>query len=136
MIQIVVVVVLVALAAAFAVATTRALHAPSEAETDRRHDFLAAYDGMGFPADLLVQCYEQLARRVGARRGAIVPGARLAEDLGLDATDVEDVAVLVLARVQGRVPAVRDLDRLDLTVRTVDELVHLLAELHAAEPAR
>lgn len=134
MLQLTVVAVLLALAGGFAFATTRALRSPSESDGDHRHRFLVAYDGEGFPADLLVQCYEQLTRR-GSRPGsAVVPGARLAEDLGMSETDVEDVAVLVLARAHGRVPAVRDLDRLDASVRTVDDLVRLLAELYATEP--
>jgi hypothetical protein len=125
--------VLVVLAGGFAFATTRALRAPSESATDHRHRFLVAYDAAGFPADLLVQCYEQLTRRSSRPGRAVTPEARLAEDLGMSETDVEDAAVLVLARAQGRVPAVRDLDRLDASVRTVDDLVRLLAELYASE---
>ncbi len=117
---------LLALAAGFVLLMQRRLRAPDEHDTTRRHDFLAAFDGETLPADLLVQTYEALSRRLPAGR-AILPASRLAQDCGLGPFDVEDLALLVAARTRGRIPTARDLDALDASVVTVGDLVRFLA---------
>jgi hypothetical protein len=126
----------VLLAAAFALASLRAIARAGRAEapTVARHRFLAAFDAREAPlgrppADLLVQTYETLARRLddGVPHADLRPGARLAADLGLTRADVEDVALLVAARCEGRLPRGRDLDALHHEVTTVEHLVDYLA---------
>lgn len=122
------------LAAGFALASSRTITRAGRADSDTaaRHRFLAAFDARGAagrpPADLLVQTYETLARRLddGVPRQALRPGARLAADLGLSAADVEDVALLVAARCDGRLPHARDLDALHDEAETVEGLVRFL----------
>jgi len=124
------------LAAGFVLASSRTITRAERAESDTaaRRRFLAAFDARGAagraPADLLVQTYETLARRLdaGLPRQALRPGARLAADLGLSAADVEDVALLVVARCDGRLPHARDLDVLHHEAETVEELVRFLGQ--------
>jgi type II secretory pathway pseudopilin PulG len=138
--------VVVLLAAAFALASLRAIARAGRAEapTVARHRFLAAFDARGAafgrpPADLLVQTYETLARRLddGVPHADLRPAARLGADLGLTRADVEDVALLVAARCEGRLPRGRDLDALHHEVTTVEHLVDFLAPfVQPVAPAR
>ncbi len=121
------------LATGFVVAGSRALGAANRRELGGRNSFLAKFDGTGIPAALLVQAYETLSRRVSAEVRDIRPGDRLAENFRLSAADVEDVALLVAARCEARIPTAHDLDELDARVRTVDDLVRFLARFY--EPA-
>ncbi len=122
------------LAGAFAVAASRAITRAGRADaaTAARHRFLSAFDARGagrLPADLLVQTFETLARRLdgGVPHGELRPGAALAADLGLGRGDIEDVALLVAARCELRLPRGRDLDALHQEVTTVEEFVEYLA---------
>ena len=132
-----------ALAAAFGLAASRSITRAGRAEaaTAARHRFLAAFDRRGTahaPADLLVQTYETLASRVAdeAPRRELRPGTRLAADLGLGRADLEDVALLVAARCEVRLPRGRDLDALHREVTTVEHLVDYLARFAAPRVAR
>lgn len=91
-----------------------------------RREFLSEFDGDGLPANMLVEAYEALGRRLGGRGERVTRAARLASDLGLSAADVEDVALLVAARCEGRLPARDDLERLDASVQTVGDLIDFL----------
>ena len=124
----------VLLATGFVVAGTRALNLANRRELGGRNSFLAKFDGSGIPAVLLVQAYETLSRRVSQEIRDIRPGDRLAENLGMTQADMEDVALLVAARSEARIPTAHELDELDARVRTVDDLVRFLAELY--QPAR
>jgi hypothetical protein len=129
-------------ALAFTLAGSRAVSRAGRAEaaTAARHRFLAAFDarGAGAPADLLVQTYETLAGRLdgGVPHGELRPGARFREDLGLEPADVEDVALLVAARCEGRIPRGRDLDALTREVATVEQLVDYLTRFLVRPAAR
>jgi hypothetical protein len=122
------------LATAFVGAGFRALERANRREMGGRNSFLARFDGTGIPADLLVQAYETLSRRVSQDVRDIRPGDRLIETFGLSAADMEDVALLVAARCQARIPKAHELDELDARVRTVDDLVRFLARFY--EPTR
>jgi hypothetical protein len=91
-----------------------------------RREFLSEFDGEGLPANMLVEAYEALGRRLGGRGERVTRSARLAADLRLSAADVEDVALLVAARCEGRLPVRDDLERLDASVVTVGDLIGFL----------
>ena len=118
---------LLVLAAGFVTGGARALAQADRREIGGRGRFLSAFDGRTIPAELLVQTYETLSRRVGPMGRDIRPADRLADGLGLTSTDIEDVALLVAARCEARIPTAHDLDELDGRVRTVDDLVQFLA---------
>ena len=127
------------LAVVFALAASRAVTRAGRAEapTAARHRFLMAFDARPEgrpPADLLVQTYEALARRLddGVPRADLRPAARLRADLGIGKEDLEDVALLVAARCEARLPRGRDLDALHREVDTVEQLVDYLARFAAA----
>jgi hypothetical protein len=122
------------LATGFLVAGSRALDSANRRELGGRNTFLARFDGTGIPADLLVQAYETLSRRVSAEVRDIRPGDRLVENFGMTAADMEDVALLVAARCEARIPSAHELDELDARVRTVDDLVRFLVQFY--EPSR
>lgn len=118
---------LLAGAVGFAAVSIRAL-----ARTDgvfdmpARREFLSEFDDDGLPANMLVEAYEALGRRIGGRGRRVTRASRLLGDLGLTAADVEDVALLVAARCEGRLPATADLNVLDASVRTVGDLIEFL----------
>lgn len=118
---------LLVVATGFAAVSLRAL-ARSEGVLDMpsRREFLAEFDGDGIPANVLVETYEALGRRLAGQGGRVTRSAALLEDLGLSADDVEDIALLVAARCEGRLPVASDLDVLDGSVRRVDDLVRFL----------
>ncbi|MDF1502308.1 hypothetical protein [Roseisolibacter sp. H3M3-2] len=126
MLPIVVVVALLLVAAAFAAASSRTISAAARHDELGRHRFLSAFNGRRLPAELLVQTYEALSRRVGAPAVALVPATALAGDLGLTRMDAEDLALLIAARCEGRIPTAHDLDVLDDSVRTVEDLLEFL----------
>lgn len=114
-------------AAGFAVGSLRALSRTGGlVDMPSRREFLAEFDGEGLPANMLVEAYEALGRRLNGQGGRVTRGARLVTDLGLTAADVEDVALLVAARCEGRLPETADLDALDASVHTVGELIRFL----------
>jgi hypothetical protein len=118
---------LTVLAAGFVQAGTRALQQANRREFGGRKRFVAEYGGRGVPAEVLAQTYDTLSRRLPPKAGELRPDDRLGESLGMSAMDVEDVALLVAARCDGRIPTAHDLDELDREVRTVDDLVQFLA---------
>jgi hypothetical protein len=70
---------------------------------------------------VLAHTYDALHRRRG--RPVIRAGDELADTFGLSRLDVEDLALVVIARCGGRIPSAMDLDQLGRTVRSVDDLV-------------
>lgn len=127
MLPIAVLALLLVFATGFAVASLRALGRPERGlDMPSRREFLAEFDGEGLPANVLVEAYEALGRRLVGQSRRVTRGARLAVDLGLTAADVEDVALLVAARCEGRLPAADDLNVLDASVHTVGELIRFL----------
>lgn len=114
-------------ATGFALASLRAL-----ADPDRTHDmpsrrrFLAEFDGTDVTANVLVEAYEAIGRRLSGRGQRVTRAARLGDDLGLTPADVEDIALLVAARCEGQLPTPADLNNLDRSVETVGELVSFL----------
>lgn len=127
---------LVVLSAGFVAVGARALDRANRRELGGRGRFLSAFDGEGLPAELLVQAYETLSRRVGPNVRDIRPSDRLGPGFGLTEMDVEDVALLVAARSDARIPTSHDLDELDLRVETVADLVRFLAPFCAPSPVR
>jgi hypothetical protein len=136
MLPLAVVVVCTALAGGFTLVASRVVTRAGRAEADAsaRQRFVAAFDARdtgaaGIPAALVVQTFETLAARVGDQisPASLRPDARLEADLGLGAADVEDVALLVAAHCNGRIPRERDLDALHREVETVGELIDYLA---------
>jgi hypothetical protein len=135
---------LAAVATAFVLAGSRAVTRAgrSEATVAARHRFLAAFDARGAaahtPADLLVQTFETLADRLddGVPHAELRPASRLGADLGLGRADVEDVALLVAARCEARLPRGRDLDGLHREVDTVEQFVDYLARVTARPASR
>lgn len=127
MVSIVILALLLTGATGFAIASIRAL-APSTVALDMpaRRRFLAEFDGEGVPANVLLETYEALGRRLGGRGQRVTRRARLGADLGLNAADVEDIALLVAARCGARLPTSTDLDVLDRSVETVSELIRYL----------
>ena len=118
---------LLVVAAGFAAASLRALaRTGGLVDMPSRREFLAEFDGEGLPANMLVEAYEALGRRLNGQGGRVTRGANLVADLGLTAPDVEDIALLVAARCEGRLPETADLDALDTSVHTVGELISFL----------
>jgi len=127
MLPIVILALLLVGATGFAAASIRALARTDESlDMPSRREFLAEFDGEGLPANMLVEAHEALGRRLNGQGGRVTRRARLAGDLGLTAADVEDVALLVAARCEGRLPGTGDLDVLDTSVQTVGELIRFL----------
>ena len=126
MLQLAIVATLLIVAVTFALASSRTIAAATEHDEVGRRRFLSAFNGHRMPAEMLVQAYDALSRRVSAPGVPITPATRLAEDLGLTRTDAEDVALLIAARCEGRIPGARDLDQLDLAVHTVEDLLNFL----------
>lgn len=121
-------------AAGFGLTASREIARAGRAERDTaaRHRFLSAFDGRGagahrVPAELLVQTFETIGARTAAPVAALHPGARLDTDLGLTRTDIEDAALLVVARCEAPLPYARDLDALAREVTTVEGFVRFLA---------
>jgi hypothetical protein len=123
-------------AVGFAAAGARALNRADRREIGGRGRFLSAFDGSAIPAELLVQAYETLSRRVAPAARDIRPADRMVEQLGLTDVDVEDVALLIAARCEARIPTAHDLDELGARVRTVDDLVRFLAPFCTRAPMR
>lgn len=127
MLELAIVAVLISIALGFSLLTSRTLRRVEAVDTTNRHSFLASYDGSALPADVLVQTWDALARWLPEGVREIRQTDRLAEDYGLARLDIEDVALLIAARCEGRIPTGRDLDELDAHVRTVDDLVRFVA---------
>ena len=136
MLELAILATLVVSATAFVAAGSRALSRAERGELGGRRRFLAAFDGSTLPAELLVQAYETLARRVGPSVREIRPADRMGETLGMSDMDVEDVALLIAARCEARIPTARDLDELGARARTVDDLVRFLAPFCTTAPVR
>lgn len=126
---------LLVLAVAFVVVSSRTIAAAAHRDELGRHRFLSAFASRGIPAELLVRTYEALARRATVPDRPLGPSTRLVEDLGLGLVDAEDLALLIAARCEGRIPTGRDLDHLGRSVRTVDDLVCFLSPFCLVELA-
>lgn len=124
-------------AAAFSAVGSHAIDHANRQEIGGRDRFVAAFGRRHrFPAALLAQTYDILSRRTTPPVRDLRPADRLDLTLGMSAADVEDVALLVAARCEGRIPTARDLDELDAHVRTVHDLVGFLVPFCAPAPAR
>jgi hypothetical protein len=126
MLQIAILAALLVTAGGFALVSSRTISAAAQHDELGRHRFLSAFNSLRMPAELLIQAYDALSRRISAPGVPITPGSRLAEDLGLTRMDAEDLALLIAARCEGRIPTARDLDQLDLAVHTVEDLLNFL----------
>ena len=126
MLPIVIVVTLLVVAGTFAAVSSRTISAAAQRDELGRHRFLSAFNGHRLPAELLIQAYDALTRRVSPPGVAIGPATQLAADLGFSRMDAEDLALLIAARCQGRIPTAHDLDELDESVRTVEDLLSFL----------
>ena len=125
MLSIAIIALLLVGATGFAIASIRALAEPDSAhDMPARRRFLAEFDGV--PANLLVETYEAIGRRLSAPGQRVTRDARLGADLALTAADIEDIALLVTARCDGQLPTAADLNRLDRSVETVSELIGFL----------
>lgn len=110
----------------FALFSSRAIDQASSRDEVARHLFLAGFDGSGVAPELLAQTFDALRPRVPAAVDVMRPTDQLAGRYGFSQADAEDVVLLVAARVDGRIPEARDLDRLGVSVRTVADLVRFL----------
>lgn len=137
MFEIAIVTALLVTAVVFALVSSRAIDRADSRDDVARHLFLAAFDGSGAPAELLVHTFEALRPRVPQHVDVMRPADHLAALYGFTQEDAEDVALLVAARMQGDLPTVSDLDRFDDQVRTVADLVRYLMPFSARrdEPA-
>ncbi len=127
MLPLAIVATLVAVAVAFAIVSSRTITAAASRRDELgRHRFLSAFNSHGLPAELLVQTYEALSRRIAAPTLVLGPATTLAGELGLTRIDAEDLALLIAARCEGRIPTAHDLDVLDDSVRTVEDLLAFL----------
>lgn len=126
MLQIAIIVALLVVALSFAAVSSRTISAAAQRDELGRHRFLSAFNAHGLPAELLIQTYDALTRRVSTTTVAIGPSTALASDLGLSRIDAEDLALLIAARCNGRIPMGHDLDDLDQRVYTVEDLLHFL----------
>ncbi len=126
MLPIAIVLSLLVVAIGFALASSRTIAAAAQHDELGRHRFLSAFSAHRLPAEMLVQAYDALSRRVSAPGVPLTPATRLAEDLGLTRADAEDLALLIAARCEGRIPTARDLDQLGLAVHTVEDLLNFL----------
>jgi hypothetical protein len=135
------------LATGFAVTSSRVITRAGRAERDTaaRPRVVAAVEARRgdapAPAVLLGRTFDLLAARRASDvpLNALRPMARLTDDLGLTAEDVEDVALLAVTACGGELPHAHDLDRLDRDVATVEELVRFVVpfvERSAATAAR
>jgi hypothetical protein len=124
--QIAIVVALLVVALSFAAVSSRTISAAAQRDELGRHRFLSAFNGHRLPAELLIQAYDALTRRVAPPGVSIGPATALATDLGLSRIDAEDLALLIAARCNGRIPTAHDLDDLDEHVQTVEDLLLFL----------
>jgi hypothetical protein len=126
------------LAVGFTVAAARAVsHAGrAEAAAAARGRFLLAVearggDGATMPAGVAAEAFDTIAAHLDDDIPVrdVRPGARLAADLRLEQATVEDVALLIAARCDARLPRGRDLDALHREVTTVEQLIAYVARL-------
>jgi hypothetical protein len=92
-----------------------------------RARFASHFAARSAPEELLVHTYDVLQQRRASETADVQPAAHLRRDFGLTRLDLEDVALVIVARVGGRMPGAEDLDRLEAQVTTVDDLVGFLA---------
>ena len=135
MTELVTVSVLLLVAVGFVTLTARRMRAAELADPIGRARFTAAFEGQGISPILLGHTYDALRRRLDQAAATDVdPATELRAELHLTRLDVEDVALLAIARAHGRIPRADDLDRIDVEVRTAADLVRFLAPF--APPVR
>jgi hypothetical protein len=133
--EIAIVTAMLLIAVAFAVFSNRAINHADSRDDVARHLFMAAFDGSNTPRDVLEHLFEALRHRVPAGISVFRPSDELAGLYGFSRLDAEDVALLVAARADGRIPTAHDLDSLDEHVRTVADLVRFVSPFCHAEGA-
>lgn len=134
MLEIAIVTAMLLSAVAFALFTSRAITQADSRDDVARYLFLAAFDGTNTPADVLTHLFDALRQRVPPGVTVFRPSDHLAGQYGFSRLDAEDVALLVAARADGRIPTADDLDQLDAEVRTVADLVRFVTPFCLTEP--
>jgi hypothetical protein len=119
----------------FGVTHTRRRQASAVADDAARARFVEHFAKRGVAESLLVPTFAALRARRPDAAADVEPEDHLARDLGLDRLDLEDIALVIVTQAGGRVPRAEDLDRLDTTVATVDDLVGFLSPFCTATPA-
>ena len=126
MLEIAIVTAMLLTAVAFALFTSRAIKRADTRDDVARYLFQSAFDGTNTPNEILVHLFDALRTRVPAGITVFRPSDDLAAHYGFTRLDAEDVALLVAARADGRIPTAEDLDQLDEHVRTVADLVRFV----------
>jgi hypothetical protein len=75
------------------------------------------------PDDVLTHSYDALRRRLPDAPAPVAPADQLRGEYRLSRLDVEDMALVIVARCGGRIPTGRELDDLQEDVVTVEDLV-------------
>jgi hypothetical protein len=127
MAEIVTVSALLVVALAFLLFTARRLRLVETADPVGRSRFATAFDGEGIAPALVGHAYDALRRRRHEGPGDLTHATDLYADLRLTRLDIEDIALLAIARTHGRIPTGEDLDALDAEVHTAGELVRFCA---------
>ena len=135
MAEIVIVSALLVVALACVRVTARRLRT-ADADSAARARFAAAFAGEGIEPALVGHAYDALRRRRHELPGELTEHTDLYRDLRLTRLDVEDIALLAVARAHGRLPGGEDLDAIDVEVRTAGELVRHLARFCAVTRPR
>ena len=126
MIEIVTVSALLLVAVGFVMLTARRMRAAEQADPIGRARFTAEFADERISPILLGHTYDALRRRLDGH-GDLTPHTDLYAELHLTRLDVEDVALLAIARTHGRLPRGDDLDRMDVEVRTAGDLARFMA---------
>ncbi|HZF68035.1 MAG TPA: hypothetical protein VEZ47_08355 [Gemmatirosa sp.] len=95
-----------------------------------RTAFRRSFAGRGLPDEALDAVHAALATRLAPAR-LLAPDVRLCTDLGFDAAEIEDVALLVAAELGGHIPTGDELDRFDAAGTTLEGLVRFVAACSA-----
>jgi hypothetical protein len=136
MAEIVIVSALLVVALACVRVTARRLRAADAADPAARARFAAAFAGEGIEPALVAHAYDALRRRRNELPGELTEHTDLYRELRLTRLDVEDIALLAVARAHGRLPGGEELDAIDVEVRTAGELVRHLARFCAVRRPR
>jgi hypothetical protein len=75
------------------------------------------------PDDLLTHTYDALHRRLPGEDVDVQPTDRIRSVYRLSRLDLEDMALVIVARCGGRIPSAAELDDLETHVATVEDLV-------------
>ena len=110
-----------------ALARSERLRARVAQDDAARVDFAEHFRAQGVPEDVLTHTYEALRRRLPDAPADVSPDARLRGTYRLSRLDLEDMALVIVARCGGRIPSAAELDDLETGVASVEDLVMYLA---------